>query len=457
MKKPLLLPLLAMLFAVAACSKEPAGDIVAQPETAPAGEVMHFYGVKLSPETRGAAQHDRLWHNGTTVKVKFLNGSATMQATVEQIAHEWEQYANITFKFVDEGDAHIRVGFDWNANRWITWSYIGTDCKFERNQAEATMSFADFDYKSDAVIRGDILRAFGQALGLELESRNINFVPQWASNPARVANYWALDIEDVTWDILKQYVFDPLDADNAISTDEYDELSIMRWPFPANILLNGGDPIATSGNTELSDLDKAFVAELYPMPVEEDYLAKITFEGELSLGVAKENAVFIDWGNGVVEAVPSGDYIYVRHLVDTRAAPYRGEEISIILRGDAKALFAIRAPYYAKTLDISGCTHLSQLLCEYGSLTSLDLSNCPLLEYFSCFSNQLTSLDVSNNPLLNYIRIHVNPFIEDQAAVVAFANSLPDRTGMFTGILQSSVTHPEWIADICAAKNWRLH
>ena len=485
MKKFYLFALLAMVFAAAGCTKsDPATEPVRT--TNPEGAAMHFYGVALPEATRGAAQHDRLWHNGTTVKVKFLNGNTTMQDKVEEYAKEWEKYANITFKFVENEDAHVRVGFDWNANRWVTWSYIGTDCKVERNQAEATMSFADFDYKSEDEIRGDVLRAFGQALGLELESRNINFAPQWSSNVNRVKSYWELDIEDVTWDVIKQYVFDPLDSDNAISTDEYDALSIMRWPFPGNILLNGG-PSAGTANIELSELDKVFIAELYPKGDEEkDYLAKMVIDVphydnlSIGLGLDRDNAVFIDWGNGNVSNqnhISSNGYYYNYNIYDSPG------KYTITIYGDTEALVAISmsipAGSYCKyeSLDVSECTHLRDLSIRNNNLLStLDVSNCPLLESLSfsgtlietidlsnnpllvelwCNSNQLTSLDFSNNPMLNYVACENNPFMSDQAAVVALANSLPDRTGLTSGGVLNIGSGWNWISTICTAKNWR--
>ena len=135
-----------MLFAASACTKD--DTAVAEPETA-AAEGMRFWGVKYPEAVRGAAQHDRLWHNGTTIKVKFLNGDPALQAKVEKYAKEWETYANITFKFVESGDAHVRVGFDWNDNRFVTWSYTGTDCKYVLDQNEATLSFAYLDYLTE--------------------------------------------------------------------------------------------------------------------------------------------------------------------------------------------------------------------------------------------------------------------------------------------------------------------
>lgn len=48
------------------------------------------------------------------------------------------------------------------------------------------------------------------------------------------------------------------------------------------------------------------------------------------------------------------------------------------------------------TLDVSGCTALTELDCYYNRLTTLDLSHNPNLIYLSCHFNQLTELNVTN-------------------------------------------------------------
>lgn len=59
--------------------------------------------------TRGMADNNFLWDNGKTINVKLLSGSYTLKEKVKRYASEWMKYANIKFKFVDQGDAQIRV------------------------------------------------------------------------------------------------------------------------------------------------------------------------------------------------------------------------------------------------------------------------------------------------------------------------------------------------------------
>jgi hypothetical protein len=57
------------------------------------------------------------------------------------------------------------------------------------------------------------------------------------------------------------------------------------------------------------------------------------------------------------------------------------------------------------SLDVTGCTALKYLYCHSTALTSLDVSGCAKLYNLDCHFNELTSLDVSNNTRLLYLDI----------------------------------------------------
>ncbi|MDE5969828.1 MAG: leucine-rich repeat domain-containing protein [Muribaculaceae bacterium] len=60
------------------------------------------------------------------------------------------------------------------------------------------------------------------------------------------------------------------------------------------------------------------------------------------------------------------------------------------------------------TLDVSGCTALTTLDCCYNQLTTLDISKNTSLSYLGCYNNQLTTLDVSKNTSLTDLRCNDN-------------------------------------------------
>lgn len=62
------------------------------------------------------------------------------------------------------------------------WALTGTDhLEVMDKQAEPTVHFAQWRRASDARKRSDVLRAFGQVLGLELEFRHPRFSPGWVT------------------------------------------------------------------------------------------------------------------------------------------------------------------------------------------------------------------------------------------------------------------------------------
>ncbi|MBR3459728.1 MAG: leucine-rich repeat domain-containing protein, partial [Clostridia bacterium] len=60
------------------------------------------------------------------------------------------------------------------------------------------------------------------------------------------------------------------------------------------------------------------------------------------------------------------------------------------------------------TLDVSGCTALEYLECDYNNLTTLDVSGCTALEHLECDHNNLTTLDVSGFTALKYLYCYNN-------------------------------------------------
>ena len=66
-----------------------------------------------------AADKNLWWPKGKKLKVRFLNGTPKLQQKVRYYSQTWERYANIDFRFVEDGNADIRVSFKW---------YISSHC-----------------------------------------------------------------------------------------------------------------------------------------------------------------------------------------------------------------------------------------------------------------------------------------------------------------------------------------
>ncbi len=356
-----------------------------------------FYGVKYTENdlsTKGIAQRNKLWYPGSVITVKFLNGSNEYMETVRKYAVEWEIYAGITFEFITEGKADVRIGFDWNEDRYITWSYTGTDCKSVNDQSEATASFADWRRASQEEMRGDVLRLFGQVLGLELEYRHLNFDADWSE---RIADYWEGEIMDIPWGNLKEYVFDPLLSGRVIMTEEYDENSIMIWPFTRRYA--GNTP--RDFNFDLSEKDKLFIAQLYPKGEEEPVIVvEVNIDEvfpwvDVTLHSDNPFSVKVDYGDGNKKSINSTYYTDYHSLPvweGYSSDDYSLKNIKIYANeGDIQKLYT--SLYNVRHIDVSNCKTIEGLqLNNMGSGKPLDLSKNENLKYLGLSISGFSSI-----------------------------------------------------------------
>lgn len=269
MKKTLLF-LNCLLLLLAGCSQnELDQDYVSDGRNSQSSKIR-WYGTKLSEgiQIRGVADGAKRWNQDAGVYIKFINSPAdqTIIEKVRQTAAEWEEYAGIKFHFVEQDKrADVRIAFDWNNNDWLTWSYTGSDAKFVADQSQPTAVFGGIEYLDETEFKGDVLRLFGQILGLEYEQRH----QEWSKNgywkdASQLQAYWEDQFEgySMDWSQIRQYVFEPLTeatANQLLETKEIDELSVMAWPY-----YNRKQTTKLLANYELSEGDKNFIARLYP-------------------------------------------------------------------------------------------------------------------------------------------------------------------------------------------------
>jgi hypothetical protein len=192
----------------------------------------------------------KLWPNGSTLRVRFLEGTPQQQQLAMQQARWWTEFANLRFVTSDATDAEIRVMFDPSDG---AWSYIGTDCRsIPRDQPTMNLGFQD---------GGTSGHEFGHSIGLGHEHQNPQGGLQW--NEAEVTrdlsgppNSWT--VEQIRHNVLERYSTDQ------VRGTVFDPESIMLYAFPSRWTING---VGTHENEILSSSDKSFIASMYPRDV----------------------------------------------------------------------------------------------------------------------------------------------------------------------------------------------
>lgn len=201
----------------------------------------------------------KLWRNGRTLRVRFLDGSDFLRAKVKEYAAKWTEHANLHFDFTSDPRAEIRVSFRFDPGS--SWSAVGTDALVERYfpRHQPTMNFGWFDDSTDEKeLSRVIVHEIGHAIGAIHEHQNPAGGIQWKEEAvlryySGPPNNW--DEADIRFNILDKYRADQLNG------TRFDPDSIMLYAFPASLTRNG---IATHENSALSAGDIEHIRKVYP-------------------------------------------------------------------------------------------------------------------------------------------------------------------------------------------------
>ena len=214
------------------------------------GHQMRFQStVRRGGNTRAIMPIGKLWMNGSTLRVRFIGGTAAQQAKAKEQAQWWTAFANLTFDFNNAPDAEIRISFDPNDG---AWSYVGTDNRsIPTNQATMNLGFMD---------GGTAGHEFGHAIGMAHEHQNPAGGIEW--NEATVIqslsgppNNW--DEATIRHNVLNKYRVDQIQGTS------FDPDSIMLYFFPGSWVKSG---VGTHANELLSVTDKAYIASAQAYP-----------------------------------------------------------------------------------------------------------------------------------------------------------------------------------------------
>ena len=94
--------------------------------------------------TRAIAPKGKSWINGSTLRVRFIGGTAAEQATAREQAAWWSAVANLKFDFNNAPDAEIRISFDENDKPHLI---------FEREEFSLSEAASYFEFTLDVAMR----------------------------------------------------------------------------------------------------------------------------------------------------------------------------------------------------------------------------------------------------------------------------------------------------------------
>jgi hypothetical protein len=223
---------------------------------------------------RGVVARTVLWNPGETPKVCFRSGSPKARARVAQFAGEWMQYANLKLDFGDgpdlrtcQGGEAIKIDFVNTGPKVGYWSALGT----LSHRVDHSMNFSflgDEELPRDrmgrqmpeAEARRIILHVFGHAIGLVHEHQSPRSGCNAEYYEEAVIAYGALR----GWPPERSIVNIMQRTGPELNATEVDRRSIMHYALPPWLFKAGEkSPCFIRPNFDLSDGDKAFVANVY--------------------------------------------------------------------------------------------------------------------------------------------------------------------------------------------------
>lgn len=228
-------------------------------ELATAERVDNVRLLRLAPAgigfARAAVERMRLWENGRSIRVLFLDGDTSVKEKVAQIAAEWQQTANLRFRFVTSGASELRISF---LDKGFSWSTVGTDA-LTVPRTEATMNYGWLEPGTSLREYQRVVRhEFGHALGMIHEHQNPDAQGKIPWDKPKVYAYYAQQ----GWSTadVDRNVFAVYDRDET-NFSTFDPASIMQYAVPDSLTVGS---YSIGWNTALSATDHDFMRAQYP-------------------------------------------------------------------------------------------------------------------------------------------------------------------------------------------------
>ena len=207
-------------------------------------------------KTRGAILKDATWDPGETITVSFLDGDATLQQRVREMAQRWTVpgLANLSLDFLNHNNTDIRISFKYKGS----WSLLGKYCRSRTDTTLPTMNYGWLKPESgEDELRRVVLHEFGHALGFIHEHQNPLNSIKW-NRDAVIAD---LSGPPNSWSPaqIETNMFDQPSPAEVFGT-EVDKASIMMYPIPASWTQDG---FSVGLNSDLSQKDREMAKQVY--------------------------------------------------------------------------------------------------------------------------------------------------------------------------------------------------
>lgn len=202
-----------------------------------------------------AARKSLTWKKSTII-VAFMDDPWNLKSRVLEVANEWQTKGGANISFVEGSvqEADIRVSFLGSGH----WSYLGTQAR-DLPKAEPTMNLQFSRNVSATELRRVTLHEFGHALALIHEHASPLADINWDKNA--VYKHFMAPPNCWTTTQVDAQVLNKERSGPDLVTTAFDRTSIMCYPVAAEITT---DRKAIGWNTDLSPVDKEFIARLYP-------------------------------------------------------------------------------------------------------------------------------------------------------------------------------------------------